>query len=56
MIKAITLFLGVLLLTASLFQCTKVGDNIEHLNRSYPNTPDSTIYARFTDSKLPLQM
>lgn len=47
LIKAVTLFLGVLLLTASLFQCTKVGDNIEHLNRSYPNTPDSTIYASF---------
>lgn len=43
------LFLGVLLLTASLFQCTKVGDNIEHLNRFYPNTPDSTIYASFYD-------
>ena len=49
LIKAITLFLGVLLLTASLFQCTKVGDNIEHLNRAYPNTPDSSIYASFYD-------
>ena len=48
-IKVITLFLGVLLLTASLFQCTKVGDNIEHLNRFYPNTPDSTVYASFYD-------
>lgn len=47
LIKAITLFLGVLLLTAALFQCTKVGDNIEHLDRFYPNTPDSTIYAPF---------
>ena len=47
LIKAITLFLGVLLLTASLFQCTKVGDNIGHLNRSYPNAPDSSIYAPF---------
>jgi len=42
-----TLFLGVLFLTASLFQCTKVGDNIQHLDRSYPNTPDSSIYAAF---------
>jgi len=49
MIKAITLFLGVMLLTASLFQCTKVGDNIQHLDRSYPNTPDSSIYASFHD-------
>jgi hypothetical protein len=46
-IKAITIFLGVLLLTASLFQCTKVGDNIQHLDRSYPSTPDSSIYAAF---------
>lgn len=47
LIKAITLFLGVLLLTASLFQCTKLGDNIEHLDRSYPSIPDSSIYAAF---------
>ena len=46
-IKAITIFLGVLLLTASLVQCTKVGDNIQHLDRSYPSTPDSSIYAAF---------
>ena len=49
LIKALTIFLGVFLLTASLFQCTKVGDNIEHLNRSYPNNPDSSIYASFYD-------
>ncbi|HJS55782.1 MAG TPA: c-type cytochrome domain-containing protein [Chitinophagaceae bacterium] len=49
LIKALTLFLGVLLLTTSVFQCTKVGDNIQHLDRSYPNTPDSTIYASFYD-------
>ncbi|HEU5165691.1 MAG TPA: c-type cytochrome domain-containing protein [Chitinophagaceae bacterium] len=46
-IKAATIFLGVLLLTTSLFQCTKVGDNIQHLDRSYPSTPDSSIYAAF---------
>jgi hypothetical protein len=50
LIKAITLFLGVILLTTSLFQCTKVGDNIEHLDRSYPSIPDSTIYAAFNDN------
>lgn len=48
-IKAVSIFLGILLTTASLFQCTKVGDNIQHLDRSYPNTPDSTIYASFYD-------
>jgi hypothetical protein len=50
MIKAITLFLGVFSLTVSLFQCTKVGDNIQHLDRSYPSIPDSTIYAAFNDN------
>ena len=49
-IKALTFFLGVILLTTSLFQCTKVGDNIEHLDRSYPSIPDSTIYAAFNDN------
>jgi len=48
-IKAISLLLGVLLITASLFQCTKVGDNIQHLDRFYPNIPDSSIYASFYD-------
>ena len=47
LIKAVTLFLGVFALTASLFQCTKVGNNIEHLDRSYPSVPDSSIYAAF---------
>jgi len=49
-IKALTFFLGVFLLTASLFQCTKVGDNIQHLDRSYPSIPDSTVYASFSDN------
>src|SRR6187399_1183742 len=49
-IKALTFFLGVFLLTASLFQCTKVGDNIQYLDRSYPSIPDSTIYASFNDN------
>src|SRR6186713_2937315 len=48
-IKGLTFFLGVFLITASLFQCTKVGDNIQYLDRSYPNTPDSSIYASFYD-------
>jgi hypothetical protein len=50
LIKALTIFFGVFLLTTSLFQCTKLGDNIEHLDRSYPNTPDSTVYASFSDN------
>jgi hypothetical protein len=47
LIKAITLFLGVFFLMASLFQCTKIGDNIQQLDRYYPSTPDSSIYASF---------
>jgi hypothetical protein len=49
-IKAVTIFIGVLMLTHSLFKCTKVGDNIQHLDRSYPSIPDSTIYAAFNDN------
>ena len=49
-IKAASTFLGVVLLTASLFQCTKVGDSIQHLDRSYPDIPDSTIYASYSDN------
>ncbi len=49
LIKAMTLFLGVSLLTASLFQCTKVGDNIQHLDRYYPSIPDSSVYSSFSD-------
>jgi hypothetical protein len=49
LIKALTIFFGVFLLTTSLFQCTKVGDNIQYLDRSYPNTLDSSVYASFSD-------
>lgn len=50
MIKALTLFLGVLLLSASLFQCKKEGDIIKNLDRSYATGPDSTVYAAFYDN------
>ena len=54
LIKAITLFLGVFFLMASLFQCTKIGDNIQQLDRYYPSTPDSSIYASFySEYKIP---
>ena len=49
-IKAITLFLGVFLLTASLFQCKKEGDLVQNLDRSYRTGPDSTVYASFYDN------
>ena len=49
-IKSITLFMGVTLTTASLFQCKKEGDIISGLNRSYNTAPDSTVYAAFYDN------
>lgn len=49
-IKALTLFMGVFLLTASLFQCKKEGDLISSLDRSYGRSPDSTVYATFYDN------
>ena len=48
-IKAITLFLGVFLLSASLFQCKKEGDIIKNLERSYQTGADSTVYSPFYD-------
>lgn len=50
LIKALTLFLGVLLLTTSLFQCKKEGDIIKNLDRSYITGPDSTVYAAFYEN------
>ncbi len=49
-IKALTLFLGVFLLTASLFQCKKEGGIIQNLDRSYATGPDSSVYASFYDN------
>lgn len=47
LIKASVLFLGVLFLSASLFQCSKRGDLIKNLDRAYVGGPDSSIYAAF---------
>ncbi|MEP7237138.1 MAG: hypothetical protein ABI685_04725 [Ferruginibacter sp.] len=50
LIKATTLFLLVMLVSASVIQCKKEGDVIKGLDRSYKNTADSTIYASFYES------
>ena len=50
LIKATTLFLGVLFLSASVFQCRKTGDMIKDLDRSFKGTADSTVYASFYES------
>lgn len=49
-IKAISLFCGVLLLSASVMQCTKEGDLAKQLDRSYSAPADSTVYASFYES------
>jgi hypothetical protein len=49
LVKAATLFLGVLFLSASIFQCRKTGDIIKDLDRSFKSNADSTVYAAFYD-------
>lgn len=46
-IQAVTLFLAVMFVSASLFQCKKSGDLITGLDRSFKGTADTTIYASF---------
>lgn len=50
LIKATSLFLAVLLVSASILQCKKEGDIIKNLDRSFKGTADSTIYASFYES------
>jgi hypothetical protein len=49
-LKATTLFLSVLLVTMSLFQCKKTGDIIKGLDRSFKGAADTTVYASFYES------
>ena len=46
-IQAVTLFLAVMFVSASLFQCKKSGDLINGLDRSFKGTADTAIYASF---------
>ncbi|HNU88978.1 MAG TPA: hypothetical protein PKJ94_11825 [Ferruginibacter sp.] len=50
LIKATSLFLAVLLVSASILQCKKEGDIIKNLDRSFTGTADSTTYASFYES------
>lgn len=50
LIKAATIFFGILFLVASLLQCRKEGDIIKNLDRSFTGNADSTIYASFYES------
>ena len=49
-LNATTLFLVVMLLSSSLFQCRKEGDLVKGLDRSFSGTSDSTLYAAFYES------
>lgn len=50
LIKATTIFFGIIFLVASLLQCRKEGDIIKNLDRSFTGNADSTIYASFYES------
>jgi hypothetical protein len=49
-LKATTLFLGVMLVSASVIQCTKVGTVVNGLDRSLKGVPDSAVFASYYDS------
>jgi hypothetical protein len=50
LLKATTLFLLVIFVSASIIQCKKEGDFIKNLDRSFKGTADTTIYAAFYES------
>lgn len=50
LVKATTLFLLAVAVSASVIQCKKEGDIVKGLDRSFNNTADSTIYASFYES------
>lgn len=47
LMKATTLFLAVMLVSASVMQCKKEGDVIKGLDRSFTGSADSTVFAAF---------
>jgi len=49
-IQMAALFLGVMLLSTSVFQCKKEGDVVKGLDRTFTGTADSTVYASFYES------
>ena len=50
LIKATTLFLAVMFVSASIIQCKKTGDIVKDLDRSFKGSADTTIYAAFYES------
>ena len=49
-VQAVSLFAGVFFLSASLLQCTKDGELVKNLDRSYTGGPDSTVYEAFYEN------
>jgi hypothetical protein len=50
LIQATAVFMVSFFIMASLFQCTKKGDLIQNLDRSFSGTADSTIFTSFYDN------
>jgi hypothetical protein len=50
LIKAAALFLGVLITSASLLQCTKDDGLVANLDRSFSGTADSAVYASYYET------
>ena len=50
LLKTAALFMSVMFLSMSLFQCRKSGDIIKDLDRTYTGGADSTVYASFYES------
>jgi hypothetical protein len=50
LIKATTVFLGIIVISASILQCKKEDGLIDRLDRSFTGTSDSSIYASFYES------
>src|SRR5204863_8236277 len=50
LVKATTIFLVVMFVSASIIQCKKEGDFIKDLDRSFKSSADSTIYASFYET------
>lgn len=51
-VKTVTFFLGVMFLSASLFQCKKSGELAGQLDRSYTGGADSTVFAPFYEKNV----
>jgi len=48
-LKTAVIFLTVVFVSSSLFQCRKTGDLVQNLNRNFTGNADSTVFASFYD-------